>query len=104
MAEDLEEYEQWRPLLHDLGACEVKHGVRVSVVNLYGDQVGNATTAEKVSNPEEAQHARPLGGDRCGVARARGDRRWHRNVFAVSDAIAAGVRRKNRSRCFRSKT
>src|SRR4026209_1487284 len=41
-AEDLEEYEQWRPLLHDLGSCEVKHGVRVSVVNLYDDQFGNA--------------------------------------------------------------
>src|SRR4029077_1621790 len=35
VAEDLDEYEQWRPLLHDLGSCEVKHGVRVSVVNLY---------------------------------------------------------------------
>ena len=46
-AEDLEEYEQWRPLLHDLGVCEVKHGVRVSVVNLYGDQVGNATLPKK---------------------------------------------------------
>src|SRR6266436_1184609 len=23
VAEDLEEYEQWRPLLHDLGSCEV---------------------------------------------------------------------------------
>jgi TolB-like protein/class 3 adenylate cyclase/Flp pilus assembly protein TadD len=42
VAEDLEEYEQWRPLLHDLGSCEVKHGVRVSVVNLYDDQFGNA--------------------------------------------------------------
>ena len=41
VAEDLEEYEQWRPLLHDLGSCEVKHGIRVSVVNLYGDQFGN---------------------------------------------------------------
>src|SRR5206468_5421763 len=41
-AEDLEEYEKWRPLLHDLGSCEVKHGVRVSVVNLYDDQFGNA--------------------------------------------------------------
>ena len=47
VAEDLEEYEQWRPLLHDLGTCEVKHGVRVSVVNLYGDQVGNATLPKK---------------------------------------------------------
>jgi TolB-like protein/class 3 adenylate cyclase/Tfp pilus assembly protein PilF len=42
VAEDLEEYQRWRPLLHDLGSCEVKHGVRVSVVNLYDDQFGNA--------------------------------------------------------------
>src|SRR5881398_233181 len=42
VAEDLEEYEQWRPLLHDLGSCEVKHEMRVAVVNLYDDQFGNA--------------------------------------------------------------
>jgi len=42
VAEDLEEYERWRPLLHDLGSCEVKHGMRVSVVNLYDDEFGNA--------------------------------------------------------------
>src|SRR2546421_4613975 len=47
VAEDLEEYERWRPLLHDLGSCEVKHGVRVSVVNLYGDQVGNPKLPKK---------------------------------------------------------
>src|SRR6266705_1480369 len=41
VAEDLEEYEQWRLLLHDLGACEVKHGVHVAIVNLYADEVGN---------------------------------------------------------------
>src|SRR2546428_3391148 len=42
VAEDLEEYQKWRPLLHDLGSCEVKHGVCVSVVNLYDDEFGNA--------------------------------------------------------------
>src|SRR2546428_11049562 len=42
VAEDLEEYQKWRPFLHDLGSCEVKHGVRVSVVNLYDNQFGNA--------------------------------------------------------------
>ena len=47
VAENLEAYEQWRPLLHDLGVCEVKHGVRVSVINLHGDQVGNATLPKK---------------------------------------------------------
>src|SRR5207302_8255570 len=47
VAEDLEEYERWRPLLHDLGVCEVKHGLCVSVVNLYDDQFGNATLPRK---------------------------------------------------------
>src|SRR3989475_1181933 len=47
VAEDLEEYEHWRPLLHDLGSCEAKHGMRVSVVNLYDDQVGNAKLPRK---------------------------------------------------------
>ena len=28
VAEDLEQYRQWQPRLHDLGECEVKHGVR----------------------------------------------------------------------------
>ena len=41
VADDLGEYEQWRPILHDLGECEVKHGMRVSIVNLHGNQVGN---------------------------------------------------------------
>ncbi|PYJ92064.1 MAG: hypothetical protein DME71_00320 [Verrucomicrobia bacterium] len=47
VAEDLEEYERWRPLLHDLGSCEVKHGMRVSVVNLHDDQIGNAKPPRK---------------------------------------------------------
>src|SRR5437867_12273072 len=47
VAEDLEEYEQWRPLLHDLGTCEVKHGVRVSIVNLHSDEVGNPQLPKK---------------------------------------------------------
>jgi TolB-like protein/class 3 adenylate cyclase/Tfp pilus assembly protein PilF len=47
VAEDLEEYEHWRPLLHDLGECEVKHGGHVSIVNLYGDEVGNPQLPKK---------------------------------------------------------
>jgi TolB-like protein/Flp pilus assembly protein TadD len=46
-AEDLEEYEQWRPLLHDLGTCEAKHGVRVGVTSLYSDEVGNPQLPKK---------------------------------------------------------
>src|SRR5207253_9435025 len=47
VAEDLEEYEQWRPLLHDLGTCEVKHGVHVSVTNLYSNEIGNPQVPSK---------------------------------------------------------
>jgi TolB-like protein/class 3 adenylate cyclase/Tfp pilus assembly protein PilF len=47
VAEDLGEYEQWRPRLHDLGACEVKHGVRIAVVNLHADEVGNPQLPKK---------------------------------------------------------
>ena len=47
VADDLEQYRQWRPHLHDLGDCEVKHDVRVHVVNLYTEEIGNPETPEK---------------------------------------------------------
>jgi TolB-like protein/class 3 adenylate cyclase/Tfp pilus assembly protein PilF len=47
VADDLGEYEYWRPLLHDLGECEVKHGLRVSIVNLHAGQVGNPQLPKK---------------------------------------------------------
>ncbi|HTH18677.1 MAG TPA: FlgO family outer membrane protein [Candidatus Udaeobacter sp.] len=49
VAEDLEHYPRWQPYLHDLGECEVKHGVRVSIVNLYADDVGNAALPTRVA-------------------------------------------------------
>jgi TolB-like protein/class 3 adenylate cyclase/Flp pilus assembly protein TadD len=47
VAEDLEEYQRWRPLLHDLGTCEVKHGVRVGISNLHSDAIGNPELPKK---------------------------------------------------------
>src|SRR5437763_1467265 len=47
VAEDLEQDDRWRPLLHDLGTCEVKHGVRVGVTNLYSGEVGNPQLPKK---------------------------------------------------------
>jgi TolB-like protein/class 3 adenylate cyclase/Tfp pilus assembly protein PilF len=47
VAEDLEQYRQWQPCLHGLGECEVKHGMRIGVVNLYTDEVGNAQLPKK---------------------------------------------------------
>jgi TolB-like protein/class 3 adenylate cyclase len=48
VAEDLEQDDRWRPLLHDLGTCEVKHGVRIGVVALHDGEIGNAKIPRKV--------------------------------------------------------
>src|SRR5438309_9643832 len=48
VAEDLAEYERWRPFLHDIGSFEVKHGVLVSVTNLYSEEVGNPQLPSKL--------------------------------------------------------
>jgi adenylate cyclase len=47
VADDLEHYPQWSSLLHELGECEVKHGFRISLLNLYGDEAGNPELPEK---------------------------------------------------------
>jgi TolB-like protein len=48
VAEDLEEFERWRPFLHDIGTFEVKHGARVKVTNLYSDEFGNPKLPSKL--------------------------------------------------------
>ena len=48
LAEDLEQYPRWRAYLHDLGECEVKHGVRIGLANLYDSEVGNAQLPKKL--------------------------------------------------------
>src|SRR5204862_6614729 len=58
VAEDLEEYPHWQSHLHELGQCEVKHGVRVSVVNLYTAELGNPAVPEKLKAARVAAAAR----------------------------------------------
>ena len=48
VAEDLEEYEEWRPRLHDLGTCKAKHGVPISITNVYDSEVGNPQLPKKL--------------------------------------------------------
>src|SRR5256886_547074 len=48
VAEDLAEYRHWQPYLHDLGECEVKHGLRLHIVNLHKDNLGNPQVPEKL--------------------------------------------------------
>ena len=49
IADDLAQYGRWRPQLHDLGEIEVKHGVKLDIVNFYGDGIGNAAVPEKIA-------------------------------------------------------
>src|ERR1700730_14278349 len=62
VAEDLAQSRQWRPHLHDLGECAVKHSVPISIVNLYTDEIGNAQLPEKFKEWQSEQAAQAAGG------------------------------------------
>lgn len=61
VADDLAQYRHWQPLLHELGECEVKHGVRLSVVNLYTDDLGNPELPQKFKQLRKERVASPSG-------------------------------------------
>ena len=48
VAEDLAQYRDWQPWLHDLGECEVKHGLRLHLFNLCKENLGNPQVPEKL--------------------------------------------------------
>jgi TolB-like protein/Tfp pilus assembly protein PilF len=79
MAEDLEQYGHWKRHLHDLGECEVKHGVRVSVVNLYTEDHGN---------PEVPQKFRQARKGAAPVVREKKGRSW---IIAAAVVLIAAL-------------
>jgi TolB-like protein/Tfp pilus assembly protein PilF len=50
LADDLAQYRHWQPYLHDVGECEVKHGLRLHIVNLYKDGLGNPALPGKLGH------------------------------------------------------
>src|SRR5437867_7086625 len=62
VAEDLTQSRQWRPYLHDLGECAVKHSVPISIVNLYTGEIGNAQLPQKVKQWQSEQAAQAADG------------------------------------------
>src|SRR5205814_10350001 len=88
IAEDLEQYRQWQPHLHDLGECEVKHGVRVHVVNLYTEEVGNPEVPEKFRQAKERQ---PAPATPASDAKPAGrSRTWVAVLIIAAAAVGAG--------------
>src|SRR5207244_6747892 len=79
MAEDLEQYGHWKRHLHDLGECEVKHGVRVSVVNLYTEDLGNPEVPQKFRQARKAN---------APVVREKKGRGW---VIAAAFVLVAAL-------------
>jgi len=83
MAEDLEQYGHWKQHLHDLGECEVKHGVRVSVVNLYTEDHGNPEMPQKFVQARHKAAPVPVA-----TEKPRTNRSW---MIAVAVIIVAAL-------------
>jgi TolB-like protein/Flp pilus assembly protein TadD len=67
VADDLGQYRQWSPHLHNLGECEVKHGIKLSVTNLFGDDFGNPAVPAKLGRGKAARRG-PTGKLLTGLA------------------------------------
>jgi len=61
LAEDLTHYRHWQPYLHDLGECEVKHGLRLHLFNLYKDNLGNPHLPDKLKRRRRWKPASGVG-------------------------------------------
>jgi TolB-like protein/class 3 adenylate cyclase/Tfp pilus assembly protein PilF len=77
IADDLAVYRQWQIALHDLGECEVKHGLRLHLFNLYTDGLGNPQVPEKLRGAE----TKPLPAANTDPSRAR---RWPKPVLLLA--------------------
>jgi serine/threonine-protein kinase len=60
VADDLVEYRHWQPYLHDLGECEVKHGLRLHLFNLYKDGIGNIARPQKFKRGKRWKDEAPI--------------------------------------------
>src|SRR5438477_852409 len=84
VADDLEQYPQWRSHLHDLGECEVKHGEKIDIVNLFTAELGNSERPKRLTTPAQKTDFVP-------VAREPAPSRTPVLIIAASVAIAVLV-------------
>jgi TolB-like protein/class 3 adenylate cyclase len=55
VADDLTQYEKWRPYLRELGEVEVKHGVKIDLVNLCLNGIGNSELPNRIKEARRRQ-------------------------------------------------
>jgi TolB-like protein/class 3 adenylate cyclase len=85
VAEDLAQYRNWQPHLHDLGECQVKHDVTVSVVNLYTDEAGNSALPAKFA----AAQAERIAPSPVTPTRADKSKSWLIGLAALAAVLVA---------------
>src|SRR5438132_2870238 len=57
VAEDLEQFKHWRPHLYHIGECEVKHGDKIDIVNLFTAELGNSDRPKRLMTSAEKTEA-----------------------------------------------
>jgi adenylate cyclase len=55
VADDLKHYARWRPYLHEIGECKVKHGEIISLVNFYTGELGNPQRPQNIRGAAPAK-------------------------------------------------
>jgi TolB-like protein len=83
VADDLEHYPRWQPHLYSLGECEVKHGVRIGIVNFYGEQAGNPALPDKIAARRREQTTASLVEEK----RSRRKRRLLAGMFLAAASV-----------------
>jgi len=79
VAEDLEQFKHWRPHLYHLAECELKHGEKIDIVNLFTAELGNREQPEKLKR----------GNVEAPVRRSAGERRRMSSFLVAALIIAA---------------
>src|SRR6266480_1207004 len=54
-ADDLAQHAEWKAQLHEIGEAEVKHGIKMGVVNFFDGDIGNPTLPEKIHRLRQVQ-------------------------------------------------
>jgi TolB-like protein/Tfp pilus assembly protein PilF len=98
LADDLGQYAEWQPCLHDLGEIQVKHGVTLAIVNVYTDKLGNPEVPEKIREArlENASASEKTVGQDPGSSRTSGffEEVKRRKVYRVAVAyiiVSGGI-------------
>jgi TolB-like protein/class 3 adenylate cyclase/Tfp pilus assembly protein PilF len=65
VAEDLEQFKHWRPHLYHIGECEVKHGEKIEIVNLFTAELGNSERPKRMAMPAQKTDFGPVRKERA---------------------------------------